>query len=305
MGVDCVLAWSLYFSFWLFLFREDKDNVFASYELWTDFNISLFNFFLLWTSFYSVYFLTFLSNVCILNIGLEDFMLFISGDKDFSRTSNLVAVNLVLSWFLRSRRTCLSVLNTSVKSWYYKSFSKILMNLLSKSAPFSGIDEKTSKWHKPVELDLIFGYGQFWLQPQKACLYPRRHTLLLCAQGCCHLTGGGDGNGDKEVSLKLRCLSHLYVLLPSPYLQSLAPRPLFPPPSTCLWNFSSLVQSRPWPSFKPKAAGVLVGTQFFFLSPAQNHICLALGFIPLQEWLKIWFGLELRVSFSRKGKETT
>lgn len=173
-----------------------------SYEL----ILTLFNFFLLWTSFYFVYFLTFFSNVCILNVGLEDLMLFISGDKDFSRTSNLAAVNLVLSWFLRSRRTCLSVLNTSVKSWYYKSFSKILMNLLSKSAVFSGIDEKTSKWHKPMELDLIFGYGQFWLQPH---LYTRRHTLLLCAQGTCHLTGGGDGNGDKEVSLKLRCLSHL------------------------------------------------------------------------------------------------
>ena len=135
MSVDCVLAWSLYCSFWLLLFREDKDNVFASYELWIDFNISFFNLVLLWTSFYSpVYFLTFLSNVCILNVGLEHLLLFISGDKDFSRTSNLAAVNLVLSWFLRSRRTCLSVLNTSVKSWYYKIFSKILMNLLSKSA---------------------------------------------------------------------------------------------------------------------------------------------------------------------------
>lgn len=39
MGVDYILAISLYCSFWLFLFREDKDNVFASYELRTDFNI--------------------------------------------------------------------------------------------------------------------------------------------------------------------------------------------------------------------------------------------------------------------------
>lgn len=41
-------------------YLEDKDNVFASYELWPDFNIPFFNFFLLWRSFYSpVYFLTF------------------------------------------------------------------------------------------------------------------------------------------------------------------------------------------------------------------------------------------------------
>lgn len=61
-------------------------------------------------------------------------MLFISGVKDFSRTSSLGAVNLVLSCFLRSRTTCLSLLNTSVKSWYHKSFGKILMNMFSESS---------------------------------------------------------------------------------------------------------------------------------------------------------------------------
>lgn len=75
-------------------------------------------------------------------------MLFISRVKDFSRTSNLGAVNLVLSCFLRNRRTCLSFLNTSVKSWYHKSFGKILMNMFSESSlSFPGEIRKPHSQH--------------------------------------------------------------------------------------------------------------------------------------------------------------
>lgn len=109
-GVDTVLR---------LFYEEDEDSFCQS----SDYLILTYHYFtsnvnkLIFSQEHShVYFLTFSSNICTLNTGVGHLTLFVSEVKDFRRTSNLGAVNLVLSCFLRSRRTYFSILNTSVKA---------------------------------------------------------------------------------------------------------------------------------------------------------------------------------------------
>lgn len=148
-----------------------------------------------------MYFLTFVSNICILNIGLE---------YSAVKTGNLGAVNLVLSCFLRSRRTWLSILNASVKSWYYKSFGKILMNMFSKSSLCF-----PRQIRKPPRGTSRRVRSVLWLWPSGSSVSTLGDVLSsssLSAAVTWWVTkeaGSGDEDGEKGVSLKFKCSNPL------------------------------------------------------------------------------------------------
>lgn len=207
----------------------------------------------------------------------------------------------MLSWFLRSRRTCLAVLNTAVKSWYYKIFSKFWWTCWVKLLCVFRINEDP-KWHKPIELDLIFGYGQFWLQPLSLeGMPPPLLSVQLSLTGDQRDWRWGWEWGQRGF-FEAQVLKSSLSPSPNPYLQSLAPRPLFPPQAHAFEISLPLYRAGLDHLLNLRRQGPSGNTSFFSLPSPEPHMSGSRLCSPLQEWLKIWFGLELRVSFSREGK---